>query len=314
MTTGSAGFDIRAVYTVMGGDFKEVKEKIKKKTLKNSRQAAIWLWRAVKNRIRRSSSKKQVIQKEQKIWSLGKTGQARGVEIRKSPTEWMSGKKSVAPNSGRGGRKRVIVQDTQPYRWNKVSKPGEGPMTHPANQPGWQDEWLRNSILFNESNGHILIYSNPAPPGKRQSKSPFGMPSRLYPRMLEFGGSYNWSRKIQVGYVVVTIRQGTRVQEGTGRTIAGKKQNDGKKMLRMDLKGKGGKPGRLVNANSLKNKSGRTQKSHKRRFREPHVALRREYDWIGGTANISARPFMRPVQARFFQDYFPQLYQKMLND
>lgn len=309
-----AGFDIKAVYTIMGGDFKAVKEKVKKKTLKNSRQAAIWMWRAVKNRIRRSSSSKQIIQQPLKLWSLGSTGNARGIEIRKNPTNWMTGKRSVAPDSGRGGRKRIIVQDKAPYRWNKVSKPGDGPMTHPANQPGWQDEWLRNSILFNEKDGHILIYSNPAPPGKRQSKSPKGFPSRLYPRMLEFGGSYNWSRKIHVGYVIVTIRQGTRTMEGTGRIIAGKKQNDGQKMWRMDLQGKGGRPGRLVNANSLKNKSGTTKKSHKRQFKEAHVALRKEYNWIGGTTSLQPRPFMRPVQARFFQDYFPQLYKNLMEN
>ena len=308
---GQPGFSIRGVYTMIDGDFKEIKAQINKKSLQNARQAAIWLWRAVKKRIRRSSSDKQVIAKPQKIW-FPRHGKTRGFEVDKSPVDWMQGKRSVAPDSGRGGRKRADVKDDWPYRWNKASKPGTGPMSHPANRPGWQDEWLRNSILFYENDGQILIYCNPAPPGKRESKSPFAA-TRLLPNDLEYGaGQALWRRKIHVGYTVEKIRTGTSAKRGGGQYIAGKKQNDGEKIWDEKLRRKGGGWGRYVNKNALKNKSGKTRKSHERKFKETRITLRNEYDWIGGQYTMEPRPFMRPVQAAFFRDYFPQLYNDLL--
>lgn len=308
------GFRITAVYTMIGGDFKELKEQVKKKTLKNSRQAAIWLWRAVRKRIKRSTAKSQIKMLPLKLWHYKKPGDSELEEMQITPTAYMANKRSVAPDGGRGGRRRVEPVDQTAFRWNKVSKPGEGPLSHPANQKGWQDEWLRNSVLFDEKNGHILIYSNPSPPGKRppSKNNPFGPPSKMYPRQLEQGGSVKWSRKSLAGFVILTIRQGVKARQGDGKTIVGKKQNDGQYALNYGLTNKGGKRGRLVNKNALVNRSGQTRKTHKRKFRQPHVALRPEYRYSGGSASIQPRPFMAPVQAAFFRDYFPELYKNLM--
>ena len=294
--------EIRAL-TTFRVDFKPIQSKAKKKVLQNSTQAAIYLWRAVRKRIRRSTNKNQVKTLENKLFYWHK-GQLE--EYRKSPTEWMKGKRSVAPGRGRGGRKRIEPTDTGTYRWNKVSKPGEGPITHPANAPGWKDEWLRDSIVWTVEGNTILIYSNPAPPGKRMSKE--GSPARMYPRTLEFGGPLNWRRRIPVGYVVETVRHGYKAEEGKGREIFGKTQNDGAKIWRQEL----GKNGKFVNAHRAVNKSGKTRRTHKAQYKQPHVALSRRYVTWQGQKTLEPRPFLAPVQEAFFRQYFPQLFNGLI--
>ncbi|MDO4571146.1 MAG: hypothetical protein Q4D38_12225 [Planctomycetia bacterium] len=302
------GFEIRKVYSLVITDFKPVKEAIRKKKLESCSQAATYLYRAVRKRIRRSGAKSQVKTQEFRLYVPKKDGTL--VEQRKSPTEWVRGKKIVAAGFGRGGRKPVEPVDQGTYRWNRVSKPGTGPISHPANQPGWQDEWLRNSIVWNADNGRILIVSNPAPPGKHVAKS--GSRARFYPRTLELGGPISWDRKVQEGYVAVSIRHGTRVHRGGGKVLAGTKDPMGRKRYRHELKSKGGKVGRYVLADPKRNRSGRTQRSHVRRFKEPHVALTKKWLHWQGEKNLEPRPFMAPVQAAFFRDYFPQLFGNIL--
>lgn len=301
-------FRIKRVYSLLQTDFKPIKAAIMKKILESSSQAAVYLYRAVRKRIRRSSAQSQVKTMEYRLWVPARDGTL--VEQRKSPTDWTRGKKIVAAGFGRGGRKAIQPQDQGTYRWNKVSKPGTGPISHPANQPGWQDEWLRNSIVWSVENGKVFIVSNPAPPGKNVAKS--GSKARLYPRTLELGGMISWNRKIQEGYIVNTIRHGTRVERGGGNVLSGTKDPMGRKRYRPDLKAKGGKTGRYVLVDPKKNRSGRTQKSHVRRFQKPHVALTKKWTNWKGEKNIEPRPFMAPVQAAFFRDYFPQLLGNIL--
>lgn len=296
--------EIRAV-TLIRTNFEPIQTRAKKKVLKNETQAAIYLWRAVRKRIRRAGAKSQVKNIDYSLWHWA------GDRLEKldiSPEEFMRGKRSVAPGKGRGGKQRVEVQNAGTFRWNKVSKPGQGPISHPANAPGWQDEWLRNSIVWHVEGPRIYIVSNPAPPGKRMSKS--GAAGRMYPETLEHGGALNWRRRIPDGYVVETVKKGYTANEGNGRYILGKKQNDGQKIWRPEL----GKNGRFVNRSNRVNKSGRSRRTHEVKFREPHVALRRHYMTWTGQKTIEPRPFMAPVQELFFREYFPQLFAGIIEE
>ena len=308
-------FDSKKHQKIFDTVFKPKQNKTQKKVLLCARQAAIYLRREVQKKIRRSSNKNQVETRENKLYYYQRDGKL--AQITRSPTEWMTGKRSVASGGGRGGRTRVIPEDQSIFRWNKVSKPGTSPISHPANQPGWQDEWLRNSILFDENHGHIVVFSNPAPPGKRKSKS--GALGRMYPKTLEEGGIFDWRRKIPMGYIVMTLQQGFTTNQGDGVTLQNgpkaKMQNDGKKIYRHELKSKGGIRGRYVNAHMACNKSGKTRKSHYRKFKEPHVALRRAFKTIGQSGvQMEARPFMAPTLQKFMKDYFPQLFSEMIRE
>lgn len=263
---------------IMRDDWKPLREQVKKKTLENARQASVWLQRRVKNRARKDTSKKGDIPVEYQlfVWSRKRrTWQP----LRKKPTEFMAGKRSVVESGGRGGRTRVKnVQDVGIRRWNKASKPGEGPRSHPTDVPGWSDHWLHGAIYWSKEDaekGTIRVYVDEKLGGKHVQK---------VLRALEFGGSSTTTRKWVVGYYVGTIRNGYIAERGNGRTV--------------EFMGR-------------KNKSGKTRRTHKRTFKQPHVALSRRWVSQKWDFAISARPFMAPVQDAFFKEYFPELYKNL---
>lgn len=257
---------------IMKGNWKPLKETVKKKVPQNAVQASIWLWRKVKSRIRRSNSQRDVKPVEYKIFAWGKR-QNDWYPLTRSPTEFMRGKRSVASHGGRGGRYAVRdIKDVGSVRWGKPSKPGEGPRSHPSDVPGWRDHWLREAVFWSketaQSSGTIRIYVDEKLGGSKV---------RNILRALEFGGSSTLNKKWVIGYTASTIRSGYKT---TG-------------------------------TRSLKNRSGRTLRSHKRKFREPHVSLTRRWKKIEDkSVSIAPRPFMGPVQEAFFRDFFPEYYQK----
>lgn len=251
---------------IMRDDWKPIKSEVKKKQIKNARQAAVWLWRKVKNRIRRSISSKQILPVENRLWYWKK---GEWEPMRKPPSEFMRGKRAVAPSRGHGGKERVKEVFDQGFRrWNKASRPGEGPISHPSDVPGWKDEWLHDNVFWEVRNGEIRIYVD---------KKNGGTHVKEILSALEFGGTTTKRRKWVIGYYVATIRSGYRAKEGTGKN----------------------------------SKSGKTRKTHKRKFRESHVGLTRRWESWEKTTRTEPRPFMAPVQDAFFRDYFPELYQNM---
>lgn len=263
---------------IVANDFAPIKKTIKKKTLRNAKDATQWIWRRVRDRIRRSSNKKQVLPVEQKIYHWDpKTNEL--TRSNRDPVEFMRGKKAVVASGGRGGR--VALKDDEIFdlgtrRWNKSSKPGDGPISHPSDTPGWRDEWLKHAIYSETlADGTIRIYVDLEAGGRR------GPNAKAIVDALEFGGTTRKFRKWQVGYVAQTIRTGYLAERGDGKTIGWNVQR--------------------------KNKSGRTLRTHYRTFRVPHVVLRRKYDVFAKTTRQEARPFMRPIEKWFFETYFPQM-------
>ncbi|MDO4629223.1 MAG: hypothetical protein Q4C70_08585 [Planctomycetia bacterium] len=254
---------------------KPLKMGVKKKIVKNANQAAVWIWRAVKKRIRRATGKKQVIPVEYKLyhWSHRESD---WFTLRKSPTDFMRGKHAVAPGQGRGGRERIKdVKDVGFRRWNKASKPGEGPLTHPSDVPGWKDEWMRSNLYYKVTDGTIRVYLDMRNGGKNVKK---------ILTVLEYGGETEINRRWEVGYYISTIRHGYKAQRGGGAYIFG-------------------------NGNR-KNKSGKTRRTHKVRFREPHVALSRKWESWSKKKTIAPRPVWAVCQNAFFETYFPELVYK----
>ena len=153
----------------------------------------------------------------------------------------------------------------------------------------------------------MTVFINPAPPGKQVAKS--GVLGRLYPRTLELGGTYSWSRRIPQGYFIETVSTGILTRRGTGRTLD-KKDANGRKVFRPEQnRGKG----RWVYADDMRNQSGRTHRNHVRRWKEPRVVLR--YDWrtIGKTGQkMEPRPFMQPAIEEFLPKYLVDISQSLL--
>lgn len=267
---------------IVACDFEPIKRAVKKKAMRNAKDATRWIWQKVRGRIRRSSSKKQVLPVEQKIyfWNPAKNALERS---NRNPREFMKGKKAVVRRGGRGGR--VALKDDEIFdvgtrRWNKSSKPGQGPISHPSDVPGWKDEWLKHAIYSETlADGTIHVYVDLQAGGR---KGPRG---REIVNALEFGGTTKKFRKWQVGYTAWTETSGYTAEEGDGITVG---------------YGKRRRP----------NKSGRTLRTHQRKFKVPHVVLRRKYHvpkWSIKPTYTEPRPFMRPIEKWFFDTYFPKL-------
>ncbi|MDO4571034.1 MAG: hypothetical protein Q4D38_11655 [Planctomycetia bacterium] len=289
------------IYTAANVDYSRVAQQMTINIKKSIRWFGRDFKRAVKRQISKNSSGKAV----QKVRALLRT--PKGMIISQTPTEFMQGKRSVASGRGRGGRKRVEPRDELEYRWNKVNSPGGKPRSHPANQPGWQNHWLYNAVLDAIDGTTVTVFVNPAPPGKRTAKS--GALGRLYPRTLEFGGTYSWSRKIPQGYFIETVSTGVITQRGNARTLD-RKKGSGRKVFRPELNG--GK-GRWVWADDMQNKSGTTRREHYRKWAQPRVVLR--YDWrtIGKTgARMEPRPFMQPAIEKFLPKYLNSISDSVL--
>lgn len=255
---------------IMRDDWKPLKETINKKIPQNALQASVWLWRKVRSRIRRSTGKRTVKQ-EYKIWVWGKK-QHGWYPLQQSPTEFMRGKKAVAAQGGRGGRRALkTIEDFGIEHWKKTSRPGEGPLSHPSDVPGWHDYWLRESVFWSKEDaqkkGTLLIYVDEKLGGKN---------IRPILRALEFGGPISVNEKWTIGYYASSIRSGYKT---TGTA-------------------------------DWKHNWKRTLRAHKRKFRVPHVTLTRRWEKQSFRKVIDARPIMAPVQAAFFRDFFPELYQK----
>lgn len=298
---------------IMRDGWKPLKESVRKKTLETASQACVWLQRKVKNRIRKNTSKKDEITVEYDLFRWDKRGE-RWIKCGAKPTEFMAGKKSVVDGAGRGGRTRVKeVRDSGIRRVNAASKPGEGPRSHPTDVPGWTDRWLHQAVYWDgklaRSEGSIRVFIDEKNGGKNV---------RRVLRALEFGGASEMHRKWVVGYYIGTIRNGYWAERGDGETLGNshkpKTVNDGAKVYRHELKTKGGKQGRYVNAHNAKNKSGKTRQTHYRQFKQTHVSLRQKWAERNGNVQIAARPFMAPVQDAFFKEHFPQLYRNMLEE
>lgn len=289
------------IYIVKSIDYSHVQQQLQVNIQKSIRWFGRDFKRAVKRQISKDNSGKAV----QKVRALLRT--PKGMILSQTPTEFMQGKRSVAPGRGRGGRTRLEPRDELEYRWNKVSKPGGKPRSHPANQPGWQDHWLYNAVLDAIDGNTVTVFVNPAPPGKKAAKS--GSLGRLYPRTLELGGTYSWSRKIPQGYFIETVSTGVVTKRGNGRTLD-KKDSHGRKVFRPELNG--GK-GRWVLADDLRNKSGKTRREHYRKWSQPRVVLR--YDWRTIQKNnvrMEPRPFMQPAVEAFLPKYLGDISNSLL--
>lgn len=292
----------------------ELKQRVQKNLKKGIRIISLDLKQAGKKAVRKSVARPKG--KKRKLTLESPKG-----EIKTRPETFIKGKRIVVAGGGRGGRRALRPEDvknTAEHRWNKSSRPGEAPISHPANQPGWTDNWLYNSIYtdYNEASGTIWLFSRPDIKG-----GPRGMEERqLMPKMLEEGGSYSWQRQFLDGYTFTTVSRKIRVTRGDGSTIAGKKETvlrkrrsgkpvKARKVWRGDLGGvrKDGsaragftRKGRWVWRDDKKNRSGRTQKAHYRKWKEPRVDLRKRFTRMKKITQMAARPFLSKAVEKFF--------------
>lgn len=264
---------------IVACDFAPIKKAVKKKAMRNAKDATRWIWQKVRGRIRRSSNKKQVLPVEQRIYYWDRrTSEA--IRTDRSPVEFMRGKKAVVGFGGRGGRvalKPDEIYDMGTRRWNKSSKPGQGPISHPSDVPGWKDEWLKHAIYSETlADGTIHVYVDLQAGGRK------GPITKDIVNALEFGGTTRKFRKWQIGYTAFTHQRGYMTERGDGEKV-------------------------FTGTGYRKSKSGRTLRAHRRKFKVPHVELRRKYDVFSSTTKQEARPFMRPIEKYFFDTYFPRL-------
>lgn len=267
---------------IVACDFEPIRKAVKKKAMRNAQDATRWIWQKVRGRIRRSSNKKQVLPVEQKIYYWDRRS---GDYIRstRDPVEFMKGKKAVVAFGGRGGRvalKPDEIFDMGTRRFNKASKPGDGPISHPSDVPGWKDEWLKHAIYSETlADGTIHVYVDLQAGGRK------GPRAREIVNALEFGGVTKKFRKWQDGYKVAKVRSGYKTERGDGMQVWG-------------------------GSDYRKNRSGRTLRAHKRKFSVPHVQLHRHYHvpkWATMATHTQPRPFMRPIEKWFWDTYFPRL-------
>ncbi len=273
---------------IVACDFEPIRKAVKKKAMRNAKDATRWIWQKVRGRIRRSSNKKQVVSVEQKIYFWDKS-RGRSVRSARDPVEFMKGKKAVVGFGGRGGR--VALRPDEIFnmgtrRWNKISKPGQGPISHPSDVPGWKDEWLKHAIYSETlADGTIHVYVDLQAGGRKGDRA------REIVNTLEFGGTTRKFRKWQIGYLAFTVSQGYDTERGDGKKV-------------------------FTGTGYRRNLSGRTLRAHRRTFKVPHVELSRRYitqqpeevpEWMKRATYTEARPFMRPIEKWFWDTYFPRL-------
>lgn len=298
---------ITSVFAEARVDFEALKSKAKRKIFESKKQMATYIYRDVRRAIRTSSNKNQTQTNQLKVWT------PKGEELSGTPTQYVKDKRIVAAGMGRGGRTAIQPEDTGEYRWNKVSKPGERPITHPANQPGWMDHWLKEMVRYDITGPDIHIFVNPYPNAKKSGNT------KLLPRIFETGGSYTWERKKLVGYDISTISHGTNVSRGDGEEIAGKKDTHGAKGFHQSFyyDKKTGKPisySWSFLREQKKNRSGRTQRDHFRKYEKPRVSFRKRYTAIGNKGqSMAARPFLGPAVDAFLQKHFNETFDNLLN-
>lgn len=218
-----------------------------------------------------------------------------GHELSVTPTEAAEGKKIVTPRQGYGRSTKVTPTDEVFYRWNEASGPGEAPMSHPANHPGWKDEWLRESIFYKVINNgqDIELFVDPHSYGRKGSKR-----SQLMPRVLEEGGTFDSRRSIPVGYTITTMEHAI-IEQGDGK--------DTRKRVGANVGSK-----RLQDA-YRKNKSGRTQRAHVRHFKQARVSFKKKFREIGKENDtMQARPFLEKAVERFMRQKIDKAFQNLI--
>jgi hypothetical protein len=174
---------------------------IKKATKKGIREATAYLYKVIRNSIRREGMGRKKKYELKILTGNYRIAGKQGKHVAGNQLEYDAKQFLRSPNRSKD---KIVVRESkrdernpQPqstYLSKAHSRSGVPPKSHKAQKKGWYDYWLKKSIQADFKNGKVFL--NPA---RKMNQKTNGL-SKSFPQLLEMGGSAKSVIRYLYGY------------------------------------------------------------------------------------------------------------------